>query len=67
MLIYVPENCHSRRRSDLEDERIEAIWIELHLRKYTILLCTIYRPPNADTSVLESLSGMLERASSERK
>ena len=59
VLVYVPENCRSGRRSDLEDDRIEAIWIELHLRKNTILLCTVYRPPNVDTSVLESLSGMI--------
>jgi len=67
VLVYVPESCHSRRRIDLESDKTEAVWVEVHLKKSTILLCTLYRPPNADALVLESLSNMIERASAESK
>ena len=67
VLVYVPDSCHCQRRRDLEDYTTEAIWIELHLKKCVILLCNIYRPPKADTSTLESLCDMIERASAEGK
>ena len=67
VLVYVPGGCHCQRRRDLEDHTTEAIWIELHLKKCVILLCNIYRPPKDNTSTLESLSCMIERASTEGK
>lgn len=67
VLVYVPESCYSRRRGDLEKDDIEAIWVEVHLQKSTILLCNIYRPPNSAVTVFDSFSEMLESASSEGK
>lgn len=33
VLVYIPESCHSWRRRNLEDNSIEAVWNELHLRR----------------------------------
>ena len=61
------EICHSRRRTDLEDETVEALWVEVHFKKNTLLLCNIYRPLKSNVTVLDQFSDMLERASSEGK
>lgn len=61
--MYVPEMCRSRQRADLEDDVTEAIWVELHLKKNTVLLCNVHGPPSSDAAVLDHLSDMFERAS----
>ena len=44
ILVYVPETVRSWRRSDLELDTIEAIWIKIHIGRSSALLCNIYRP-----------------------
>ena len=58
--MYVPASLQSQRRPDLEVEGVEVIWVELHVHKKSILLGSMYRPPNADNEVLDSLAGMLD-------
>ena len=35
------------RRRDLENGHIEALWSEVKLTKTHLLVCNVYRPPNA--------------------
>lgn len=53
--------------TDLEYETVEALWVEVHLKKNTLFLCNIYHPPKSDLTVFDQFSDMLERASSEGK
>ena len=47
ILVYVSEDVLSVRRWDLEDQAIEALWIEVKMRKRRVLICNLYRPPGA--------------------
>ena len=67
VLVYVTDKCRSRRRNDLEEDGVEILWVEVRMNQRTLLLGNMYRPPNATSSVLDSLELMLERAVSERK
>ena len=63
----VPEGYRSRRRTDLEDDELKVVWIELHLRKKTILIRNMYHPPNAGLNSIDLLDSMLNRVISEGK
>ena len=65
MLVYIPEQCRSRRRADLEIEGVEVVWVEIWLHKKAILLSNIYRPPNANTNYLTNIELMMEKVASE--
>ena len=67
ILVYVPETVRSWRRSDLELDTIEAIWIKISIGRSSALLCNIYRPPDSQLAFLDDLGDMLELACSERK
>lgn len=67
VLVYVTDKCRSRRRNDLEEDGVEILWVEVRMNQRTLLLGNMYRPPNATSSVLDSLELTLERAVSERK
>ena len=67
VLVCVTDKCHSRRRKDLEEDGVEILWVEVRMNQRTLLLGNMYRPPNATSSVLDSLELTLERAVSERK
>ena len=44
--IYVAENLKWKRREDLEDVRLEGIWIEIfHRKANSFIVGTVYRPP----------------------
>jgi len=45
--VYVKENITFKRKCQYENDNLEAIWIELNTIEGKILICTIYRPPNA--------------------
>ena len=57
--IYVHEVLEVKRRSDLEDKDIEAVWLELcpFKSKRKLILGGIYRPPNS-VKIFESKLGM---------
>ena len=67
ILVYTPAKLRGQRRGDLEAEDVEAIWLELHLQKKTILFGTIYCPPGADQKVLDSIADMLDRVARKQK
>ena len=67
VLVYVTDKCRSMRRNDLEEDEVEILWVEVRMNQRTLLLGNMFRPPNATSSVLDSLEVMLERAVSERK
>ena len=53
--VYVNENLSAKRRTDLELQDIECLWIELSLNRRKILNGTFYRPPNSPASALASI------------
>ena len=67
IMVYVHNSRRCRCRDDLENDDIEAIWLELHLRSRTILLCNVYQPPSSDVSSLSSIINMVEAATSKGK
>ena len=42
VLVYAPESVKSTRRLDLENDSLEAIWIEVKMRQKPFWFCTIY-------------------------
>ena len=53
-------------RRDLEDEVIEALWIEVKVRKRRVLICNLYRPPGAPMVWMDSLAAMVESTVQEK-
>ena len=66
LLVYVSECVTSIRRSDLEDTDLEILWIEVKLRKTKLLICNVYRPPDAKASWMDSMAVMVEKAVAEK-
>ena len=48
--IYVRNNIPVRRLTDLELEDVEWVWCLLKIQKTTLLLCSVYVPPNLSSS-----------------
>ena len=42
-MIYVSSFLNYKVRTDLENRRIETLWVELKLKSQTILICCYYR------------------------
>ena len=42
-MIYVSNVLKYKRRTDLENPRVETIWIEIKLKSYNVLKCCFYR------------------------
>ena len=61
ILVYVTDSIGNHRRTYLELDHIETIWLELHIEKSTILLYHICQPLNSAKSILD------EQVSSEQK
>ena len=66
-MVYVPETVRSCRRSDLELDTVEAIWIEIRKGRSSALVCNIYRTPDSQPAFFDNLEDMLELASGECK
>ena len=43
--VYVSEDVKSVRRIDLEDEGIEAWWIQVKMRRLHVFICYVYGWP----------------------
>ena len=56
----------SIRRQDLEVADLETLWIEMRLRKAKILICNLYRPPDAKVSWMDSMAVSVEKAVAEK-
>lgn len=67
ILVYVSEDVKCVRRQDLEGNWIEALWLEVKLKKKKLLVCNIYRPPDAKIEWMEHLQEMVEIGIQEKK
>ena len=66
--VYVADRLKVTRRSDLEMDDIELIWLELRERATRrALFGAAYRPPNSDGSFMENFSDILFRVRVEDK
>ena len=67
VIIYV-KNCISfKKRSDLETDILECLWIEFTYDKKPALLCSMYRPPSACTTYYNHMLDCIEKACLEDK
>ena len=53
--VYVDQNYLSKRRSDLETNRAECIWVEITIQHRKLLIGTLYRPPESKNEILLSI------------
>ncbi len=60
--IYVREGIHATRRSDLEVNGIESVWIEIITNRKKILIGGIYRPPDSNNNHWVLLEETIDRA-----
>ena len=65
VLVYVNHHVCCKRRMHLESDEIEAIWLEIKVRKHPILVCNVYRPPSSALPYWTVLGNMLKSAASE--
>ena len=48
VIAFVLDDINFQRRTDLENQSIEAVWLELFVKySKSILVCFTYRPPNS--------------------
>ena len=66
---YISNSLEYKERSDLNHERVEAIWLELQATdnntKY--LICSYYRSPDKDVKYFNDTIDMINKASNEGK
>ena len=62
IVVYIKDGIKYNRRTDIEDNNIESIWIELSLSKQRILCGFIYRPPNENVSWIDDMEVQLYKA-----
>lgn len=62
ILVYVSEQIKTTRRFDLEFPNGELIWLQLDFPHSFMLLCTVYRPPNATNLFWEQFRASIESA-----
>ena len=55
------------RQDDLESNNLEAVWVKISTRKKSLLICTIYRPPDSSCKFFDDFSRMMESAGNECK
>ena len=53
VLVYVSEDFKVLRRQEYESERIEALWIEVKGSREPLLVCNVYRSPDAKTDWMD--------------
>ena len=62
VIIYVKENIPCKRRSDLEIDGVECIWLEIKLKAKIVLLSVFYRPPNSPAQTLIDIENSIDLA-----
>ncbi|MEW8544961.1 MAG: reverse transcriptase family protein, partial [Candidatus Thiodiazotropha sp.] len=68
LLVYVKDGVCCKRRPDLENERLECIWLEVKPTKSkSFLIGHIYRPPNSSIVWNELFEECLENVLKEEK
>ena len=66
VMVYVPEQFKVVRRKELEDDAVEALWIEVRTVNMVVLVCNVYRPPDAPAVWFDDFASMMEKAAGER-
>ena len=68
ILLYVKNDVCCKRRSDLENDQLECIWLEVKLtNSKSFLVGHIYRPPNSGISWNEIFEDNIENVLKEEK
>ena len=62
VVVYIRDNISFKRRQDLEINPLEAVWVEVSLKNKTILIGSVYRPPNSTVEYLNLISESFDRA-----
>ena len=62
VVIYVRDNIYCKRRSDLEFQGLEAVWIELSIKSKKLLIGGCYRPPNSNAAYFDLFNESIDRA-----
>ena len=62
VVIYVRDNTYCKRRSDLQLQGLESVWIELSTDSKKLLINGFYRPQNSNTAYFDLLNGSIGRA-----
>ena len=66
LLVYVKNSTPSRRRTELEDDQIECVTIEVTVRPLKLLLFCCYRPPDKNIdNFFNTLSSLMSAAENE--
>ena len=64
ILVYIANSISYKRRTDLETNSTESIWIQVNIpNSKPILFCSVYRPPNSLTSWIDHFEFELDQAS----
>ena len=60
VLVYVKDiykACVNEKWSSVSESNFQQLWLKVHCKKFkSLLLCTVYRPPDAPIDFLENLS-----------
>ena len=68
LIVYVKEGIQTCRRTDLENENLECIWLEIKPKKSkAFLVGNIYRPPNSTIHWNEIFEACIENVLGEDK
>ena len=62
VIIYVKNNIPCKRRTDLEVDGVESVWLEMKLKNKTVLFATFYRAPNSTSEVQTKIESSLDLA-----
>ena len=62
VVVYVRDSFFCKRRSDLELQGLEAVWVEIRVKSRNILIGGFYRPPNSNTGYFELINESIDRA-----
>ena len=64
VMVHVSEQLKSVRRKDLEVKGVEAVWIEVRTKNGVLLICNVYRPPDAREEWTQDFAVMMEKSAS---
>ena len=62
VVVYVKDNVHARRRSDLEYLGVEAVWVQLKINSKNVLYGTFYVPPKSNVDLWNKVENSIESA-----
>ena len=64
VVLYVRDTILCKRRADLEVHGLEAVWVELQIKRKRILVGGFYKPPNSNSDYFDLLKESVDRACS---